>query len=139
MRNDMPRREFLQTMPMAALALSHGVSGATAQGSVTGGAIVLESFDYRGVRLGESPWKAQYQATRDYVLDTFAHSENFRLPDTDAELNRWLVADTPTGAFHVEFPGGGRVGSKLLPFYTLGEVAPYKMYFDKKALPFRIW
>jgi len=74
-----------------------------------------------------------------YVLDAFAHSQNFRLPDTDGELNKWLVPDTPLGAFHVEFPGGGRVGSKLLPFYTLGEVAPYKMYFDKKSLPFRIW
>jgi len=31
------------------------------------------------------------------------------------------------------------VGSKLLPFYTMGEVAPYKMYFDRKSLPFRIW
>jgi DUF1680 family protein len=74
-----------------------------------------------------------------YVLDTFAHSQNFRLPDTDAELNKWVVADTPPGAFHVELPGGGRVGSKLLPFYSMGEVAPYKMYFDRKSLPFRIW
>jgi hypothetical protein len=46
---------------------------------------------------------------------------------------------TTSGTFHVEFPGGGRVGSKMLPFYSMGEVAPYKMYFDRKALPFRIW
>lgn len=74
-----------------------------------------------------------------YVLDAFAHSQNFRLPETDVDLNKWLVADTPQGVFRVEFPGGGRVGSKLFPFYAMGEVAPYKMYFDAKSLPFRIW
>ncbi len=84
-------------------------------------------------------WVAIVRGPVVYVLDAFAHAQNFRLPDTDADLNKWLVADTPQGVFHVEFPSGGRVGSKLFPFYAMGEVAPYKMYFDAKSLPFRIW
>lgn len=74
-----------------------------------------------------------------YVLDAFAHSQSFRLPDTDADLGRWFVADEQPGAFRVQMPDGRRVGSRLLPFYAMGEVAPYKMYFDRKSLPFRIW
>ncbi len=84
-------------------------------------------------------WVAIVRGPVVYVLDAFAHSQNFRLPETDADLNKWMVADTPQGVFHVEFPGGGRVGSKLFPFYAMGEVAPYKMYFDAKSLPFKIW
>jgi len=74
-----------------------------------------------------------------YVLDTFAHSQTFRLPETDDDLNSWFIADSPPGAFRIEIPGGGRVSSKLVPFYTMAEVAPYKMYFDTKSLPFVIW
>jgi len=34
---------------------------------------------------------------------------------------------------------GRSVGSQLVPFYAMDENAPYKMYFDKKSLPMRIW
>jgi uncharacterized protein len=83
-------------------------------------------------------WVAIVRGPVVYVLDAFAHAQNFRLPETDADLNKWLIAE-PQGVFHMEFPGGGRVGSKLFPFYSMAEVAPYKMYFDAKSLPFRIW
>ena len=83
-----------------------------------------------------------------YVLDAFGHSQNFRLPDTDAELDQGMrpAPEQPPGgspasstaAFTLAL-NGRSVGSQLVPFYAMDENAPYKMYFDKKSLPMRIW
>jgi len=74
-----------------------------------------------------------------YVLDAFGHSQSFRLPGTDEELNGTLRAEEEPGAFRLIGENGRPLGYPLLPFYAMGEVAAYKMYFDKGALPFRIW
>ena len=83
------------------------------------------------------------------VLEAAYHDPAFHLPDQDADLSRWLVADnapTPHGAirpgdiaFRVQVPGGRPVREKFLPFYAVGEVFPYRMYFDTKSLPYGLW
>jgi DUF1680 family protein len=74
-----------------------------------------------------------------YVLDAFGHSQAFRLPDTDEELNGSLRPQEESGVFRLVGEGGRSLGYPLHPFYAMGEVQPYKMYFDREALPFRIW
>ena len=74
-----------------------------------------------------------------YVLDAFGHSQSFRLPETDGELNESLRAEEEPGAFRLFGENGRSLGYPLYPFYAMGEVQPYKMYFDKGSLPFRIW
>jgi hypothetical protein len=54
-------------------------------------------------------------------------------------LNRWLVATDTPGFFKVQPPDGSRVRSLFRPFYTVAENYPYKIYFDKKALPLGFW
>lgn len=71
------------------------------------------------------------------VLDGDWHDPHFRLPDDDADLARWLVADD--GAFRVEPPDGSRVMPRFRPFYVAGAEYPYMMYFDRDTLPFRLW
>ena len=88
------------------------------------------------------------------VLDAWAHSQRFRLPESEDDLNTWMISDPkPTrvglvspaesystpGVFRVQFPDGTSAESKMFPFYAMGEVFPYKMYFDKKSLPFKVW
>jgi DUF1680 family protein len=73
------------------------------------------------------------------VFDTAYHDNAFRLPGTDSELNKWLVADQEAGSFRVEPPDGSRVRSKFLPFYSVGQDFPYKMYLDKDRLPMVLW
>jgi len=73
------------------------------------------------------------------ALEADYHDPNFRLPDTDAELNQWLVAGERPGWFNVRPPDQSRVRSNLRPFYSIGQEYPYKLYFDKKALPLAFW
>ena len=89
------------------------------------------------------------------VLEAAYHDPNFRLPLKDEELGAWLVpeqgrqpsgvltaaaanAETPT-VFRVVPPDKSAVRLKFWPFYALGEGYPYFMYFDRKALPYRLW
>jgi uncharacterized protein len=73
------------------------------------------------------------------VLEAAYHDAAFRLPDTDEELNKWLVADNTPGFFRVQPTDGSRVRSLFRPFYTIEENYPYKIYFDKDKLPIRFW
>jgi DUF1680 family protein len=73
------------------------------------------------------------------VLEAAYHDARFRLPETDRDLNQWLVADQTPGWFNVQPPDGSRIRSKLRPFYTVAENYPYKLYFDKDKLPIGIW
>jgi DUF1680 family protein len=73
------------------------------------------------------------------VLEAAYHDSKFRLPDTDEDLNQWLVADQTPGWFTVHPPDGSRIRSKLRPFYTVAENYPYKVYFDKDKLPIGFW
>jgi DUF1680 family protein len=73
------------------------------------------------------------------VLEAAYHDAAFRLPETDAELNQWLVVDGTPGFFKVQPTDGSRVRSLFRPFYTIEENYPYKIYFDKDKLPLRFW
>jgi len=69
------------------------------------------------------------------VLESDYHESAFRLPERDEDLEKWLVPDTTPGAFRIELPGGGRVRSRIVPFYSTVENFSYKMYFDTEDLP----
>jgi DUF1680 family protein len=73
------------------------------------------------------------------VLEAAYHDAAFRLPETDEELNQWLVAADTPGFFKVQPPDGNRVRSLFRPFYTVAENYPYKIYFDKESLPLGFW
>jgi DUF1680 family protein len=73
------------------------------------------------------------------VLEAAYHDAAFHLPETDDELNKWLVVDNTPGFFKVQPPDGNRVRSLFRPFYTVEENYPYKMYFDKDKLPIGFW
>jgi hypothetical protein len=70
------------------------------------------------------------------VLESDFHENAFRLPERDDDLEKWLVDEKTPGVFQVVIPGGGRVASKMRPYYSMEENYPYKMYFDAKSLPF---
>jgi DUF1680 family protein len=73
------------------------------------------------------------------VLEAAYHDAAFRLPETDEQLNQWLVADATAGVFKLQPPDGSRIRSLLRPFYTVEENYPYKIYFDKDKLPIGFW
>jgi DUF1680 family protein len=73
------------------------------------------------------------------ALDYNYHAPNFEIPKTDAELNRWLVADEKPTVFRVERPDGRPVRLKFRPFYDFAEEFPYLMYFDRNASPYALW
>ncbi len=73
------------------------------------------------------------------VLDADHHEAEFRLPESDDELNTWLVAENEPNVYRVAPPGAGRIGSKFRPFYGAEEDYPYQMYFDRDALPSSLW
>jgi DUF1680 family protein len=73
------------------------------------------------------------------VLEAAYHDPKFRLPETDEDLNQWVVADQTPGWFTLQPPDGSRIRSKIRPFYSVAENHPYKVYFDKDKLPIGFW
>ncbi len=89
------------------------------------------------------------------VLEGAYHDPGFQLPMRDEELDSWLVAEPgslPRGvwavgmpevdyatSFRVTPPDGRSVRLRFRPFFEIGENYPYFMYFDRKALPWRLW
>jgi DUF1680 family protein len=90
------------------------------------------------------------------VLEGSYHDPNFRLPSSDAELDKWIVAEPwrkPSGilarmdpppteratVYRVTPPDGSRVGQRFRAMYDVGENYPYFMYFDRQALPVKLW
>jgi DUF1680 family protein len=89
------------------------------------------------------------------VLEGAYHDPNFRLPMRDEELESWLIPEKGTLArgiwavgapesdlpqiFRVEPPDKKPVRLRFRPFYEVGENYPYFMYFDRRALPWRLW
>jgi DUF1680 family protein len=91
------------------------------------------------------------------VLEGAYHDPNFRLPMRDDELSRWLVPETgrtlasgiwsvgqlpaadPLTIFRVALPDKSPVRLRFRPFYETAEGYPYFMYFDRTALPWRLW
>jgi hypothetical protein len=90
-----------------------------------------------------------------FVLEGAYHDPGFALPMQDEDLERWLVpeegslprgiwstglpdADYPS-CLRVAPPDGRSVRLRFRPFYEIGENYPYFMYFDRDALPRRLW
>ncbi len=90
-----------------------------------------------------------------FVLEGAYHDPGFALPMRDEELERWLVPEEgslprgvwSTGLTEAEYPTSLRVSPpdgrsvrlRFRPFYEIGESYPYFMYFDRDALPSRLW
>ena len=74
MEEGIPRREFLKTIPAAALAWSAAADSAAAGTPAAANVSKLDAFDYTGVRLRPSRWQRQYEAGRDFY---------FGVPDED--------------------------------------------------------
>lgn len=68
-----------------------------------------------------------------------AHEPVFQLPETDEELNKWLVPDRAPSVFRLVPPDGSTVQARFRPFYAAGESALYRMYFDLDRLPIILW
>ncbi len=104
MKDDVPRRVFLKTVPAAAFALQAATNGAEAASPAPAGGAVprLEPFDYQGVRLRPSRWQRQVQAGRDFYLgisdDDILHG--FRaaagFPAPGRPLGGWCGKDSST-------------------------------------------
>ena len=74
------------------------------------------------------------------VLEAGYYEPAFRLPDSDDELNKWLVAGDAPGVFlNGQLPETSRARTRFRPFYTLEERYPYRMYFDANALPLPLY
>jgi DUF1680 family protein len=89
------------------------------------------------------------------VLEGAYHAAHFRLPKRDDDLAQWLVPEkwTPplavlteskeshdaTSVFRVVPPDKRPVRLRFRPFYDVPEHYPYFMYFDRNALPWKLW
>ena len=65
MNNELSRREFLVAAPAAAWVMARSAGGRNPGASGSSGLMLLEPFDYTGVRLLGSRWQRQYQSARD--------------------------------------------------------------------------
>jgi DUF1680 family protein len=101
--SEMTRRVFLGTTTLASAALASGAAwGAspTDAGKPLAGPVLLQSFDYVGVKLRPSRWQRQYADARDFYLgvsnDDILHG--FRagagLPAPGKTLGGWASKDT---------------------------------------------
>jgi hypothetical protein len=73
------------------------------------------------------------------VQDGMIHEPIFKLPDNDADLNKYVVPDTAPAVFRFTPPDGSNVMAKFRPFYSVGPDYYYRMYFDLDALPVVLW
>ncbi|SPE42235.1 conserved hypothetical protein [Candidatus Sulfopaludibacter sp. SbA3] len=72
------------------------------------------------------------------VLDDWVFETIPRLPEP-GNLEKELVADNSPGVFRLAPPGGAKIQAKFRPFYSIGEVTPYRMYHDLDSLPIPVW
>ncbi len=73
------------------------------------------------------------------VQEGNVHEPIFKLPETDEDLNKWLVPANQPGYFRMQPPDGTTVRAQWLPFYAAIESLAYRMYFDNDKLPFVLW
>src|SRR5258707_15125724 len=99
----MSRRDFLGTVTLASAALTSGAAfGALPSdgGTASSGKILLQPFDYVGVKLRPGRWQKQYANARDFYLglsdDDILHG--FRagagLPAPGKTLGGWTSRDS---------------------------------------------
>lgn len=72
------------------------------------------------------------------VMDDWVFEEIPQLPEP-AQLESWLVPDTQPGVFRIAPQRGKQLEARFRPFYTIGEVTPYRMYHDLDAPPIPVW
>jgi len=71
MKETITRRQFLGTMAAASVTLGPwrlSTRNTSAAAATSAGRIVLNPFDYRGVKLSPSRWQKQYASARDFYL-----------------------------------------------------------------------
>jgi uncharacterized protein len=73
------------------------------------------------------------------VQDAAVHEAVHALPANDEELNQWLVPAGASGVFRMQPPDKVNVVATFQPFYAMPEVNSYRMYFDRKSLPYMLW
>jgi DUF1680 family protein len=74
------------------------------------------------------------------VQDGGVHEPVFKLPDNDADANKYLVPDDEgPGVFRYAPADGKKVMAKFRPFYAIGPDYYYRMYFDLDSLPVYLW
>lgn len=73
------------------------------------------------------------------VMDDWVFEEIPQLP-APQDLDRWLVPDpSHPGVFRIASHDGKDLQARFRPFYAIGEVTPYRMYFDLDAPPVPVW
>jgi uncharacterized protein len=74
------------------------------------------------------------------VQDGGVHEPVFKVPDNDADANKYLVPDDEgAGVFRYAPADGKKVMAKFRPFYAIGPDYYYRMYFDLDSLPVYLW
>ncbi|MBN2181353.1 MAG: glycoside hydrolase family 127 protein [Sedimentisphaerales bacterium] len=71
MKEIITRRQFLGKMAAASVALGSwplNTHNSNAAAAISSNRIILNPFDYRGVKLGPSRWQKQYASARDFYL-----------------------------------------------------------------------
>jgi len=72
------------------------------------------------------------------VMDDWVFETIPQLPDPK-NIDKWLVADKPEGVYRLAMPDGSKIEARFRPFYSIGEVTPYRMYHDLDAPPIPVW
>jgi hypothetical protein len=73
------------------------------------------------------------------VMDDWVFEEIPRLPEPK-DLERWLVPDEQRpGTFRIAAQGDRQLQARFRPFYSIGEVTPYRIYHDLDAPPIPVW
>ena len=74
------------------------------------------------------------------VQDGGVHEPVFKLPDNDADANKYFVPDDEGAGVFLYAPADGKkVMAKFRPFYAIGPDYYYRMYFDLDSLPVYLW
>lgn len=102
MSSGIARRDFLKTVPGAAVMLTQALRGTDLRAAPAAATIRIEPFDYRGVRLRPSRWQVQADTARD-VYAGFSNDDilhGFRkaagLPAPGAPLGGWCGQNSST-------------------------------------------
>lgn len=73
------------------------------------------------------------------VMDDWVFEEIPQLPEPK-DLDHWLVPDPAhPGVFQIAAQNDKKLQARFRPFYAIGEVTPYRMYFDLDAPPVPVW
>jgi hypothetical protein len=69
------------------------------------------------------------------VMDDWVFETIPQMPGPE-NLIREIVADDSHGVFRF---ANSKIQAKFRPFYAVGEVTPYRMYFDLDSPPIPVW